>query len=151
MDEADAKNAIRPPEPMSSGFAASAVATAVPEFGLHHKAHAATIAPTHDPEAGKGLGVALFILLLLGLVFNGVLPFVSPLCTVAAVVLGSVLSCGCCCAGDFHLKVMLRRLALVLRSAPSSAPSQRRPRFPRQSNVKTFSTWTLVLACVLLL
>jgi hypothetical protein len=105
MNSAGGKNAIAPPEPGNSGFVASAVATAVPDFGAQALKQHTAIMRSHDPEAGKTIGVAMFLLLLVGFVFNFVFPFVSFLCTIAAIVLSSILSCGCCCASDFNLVV----------------------------------------------
>ena len=60
-------------------------------------------------EDGKGLGIALFVVLLVGILINIVLPPVSLVCTITAIVLSSILSCGCCC--DYNLSRNRRQLA----------------------------------------
>ena len=111
------------PELANSDFAASAVATAVPDFEAQACKQPAIIIRSHDPEAGKGIGVAMFILLLGAFVLNFVFPFGSFVCIIATIVLSSILSCGCCCASDYNLR----------------------------ANSKTFATSTLVSLCVMLL
>lgn len=60
-------------------------------------------------EDGKGLGIALFVVLLVGILINIVLPPVSLVCTITAIVLSSILSCGCCC--EYNLSTKRRKLA----------------------------------------
>ena len=68
-----------------------------------------TLIPSSE-EDGKGLGIALFVVLLVGILINIVLPPVSLVCTITAIVLSSILSCGCCCA-DYKLSKKRRQLA----------------------------------------
>ena len=60
-------------------------------------------------EDGKGLGIALFVVLLVGILINIVLPPVSLVCTITAIVLSSILSCWCC--SDYNLNRNRRQLA----------------------------------------
>ena len=59
-----------------------------------------------------GLGIALFVLILMGIV-TFFLPLLSVVCIVAAIVMASVLTCGCCCAGEYHLKPHVRKWAVA--------------------------------------
>ena len=70
-----------------------------------------TLIPSSE-EDGKGLGIALFVVLLVGILINIVLPPVSLVCTITAIVLSSILSCGCCCEYNFSSK--RRQLANVI-------------------------------------
>ena len=67
-----------------------------------------TLIPSSE-EDGKGLGIALFVVLLVGILINIVLPPVSLVCTITAIVLSSILSCGCCC--EYNLSKKRRQLA----------------------------------------
>ncbi|KAL9186522.1 hypothetical protein ACHAXT_005760 [Thalassiosira profunda] len=67
-----------------------------------------------DDDAGKGFGVAMFVLLVVGFLFHFVFPPLSVVCVVATVVVGSVLSCGCCCAGELRLKPNVRNFATAV-------------------------------------
>ncbi|KAL7554916.1 hypothetical protein ACHAWF_018494 [Thalassiosira exigua] len=62
-------------------------------------------------DAGKGLGIAMFVLLLVGFIFNFILPAVSFVCSVATIVIASILTCGCCCAGEYDLKPNVEKFA----------------------------------------
>jgi hypothetical protein len=74
-----------------------------------------------DERAGMGMGIALFVLILVGLLgcitgyimylgYNG-LPMLVPssIFVIAAIVIASVLSCGCCCAGKYKLRPRVKK------------------------------------------
>ena len=51
-----------------------------------------------DDNAGKGMGIAMFVLIIVGL-------------NIAALVLASVLTCGCCCVKQYNLKPHVKKMA----------------------------------------
>ena len=57
-----------------------------------------------NENAGKGLGVATFVLLIIGFIFSFILPIVALIANITALVLASILQCGCCCANEYNLK-----------------------------------------------
>jgi hypothetical protein len=65
-----------------------------------------------DERAGMGLEIALFVLILMGIA-TFFLPLLSVVCIVAAIAIASVLLCGCCCAGEYHLKLHVRKWAVA--------------------------------------
>mmetsp|Transcript_11881 Transcript_11881/g.25542 ORF Transcript_11881/g.25542 Transcript_11881/m.25542 type:complete len:195 (+) Transcript_11881:152-736(+) len=75
----------------------------------------AIISPTHshdnDEEAGKGIGIAMFILLVVGFIFYFINPAVSLVCLVTTIILASILTCGCCCASEYNMKPNVKKFA----------------------------------------
>lgn len=69
----------------------------------------------YEEDAGKGLGIANFVLLLVAFIFgwisyvNLLLGWVSFICTIAAIVISSTISCGCCCASNLKLNPKVKR------------------------------------------
>ena len=68
---------------------------------------------SEDEDAGKGLGFAMFTLSTIAFVSKFLDPtrFLSFICVIAAIVLSSILSCGCCCAGAYMMRPNARRFA----------------------------------------
>jgi hypothetical protein len=67
-----------------------------------------------NDNAGKGMGIAIFVLLIVGTVSAFLLPYlpyISSACYIAALVLASVLTCGCCCAKNYNLKPHVKKMA----------------------------------------
>ena len=71
----------------------------------------ATHAVTDDSFVGKGMGIAIFVLIIVGFVSSFFLPFLSLPCMLTAIVLESVLTCGCCCAKDYNLAPHVKKWA----------------------------------------
>jgi hypothetical protein len=67
----------------------------------------------YDDNAGKGMGIAMFVLIIVGFVsaFIPYLNFISSACYIAALVLASILTCGCCCAKQYKLKPRAKKMA----------------------------------------
>ena len=91
------------------------VPTAVGDIESHHQ-KVAVITPVAyandiDEDAGKGLGIAMFVLLLVGMIFNFINPAVSFVCLIATFVISSILTCGCCCAGEYRMKPNVKKFA----------------------------------------
>ena len=67
----------------------------------------------YDEDAGKGLGIASFVLLLvafvLGWFLNIILSWIAFICVVAAIIITSTISCGCCCASNLKLNPKVKR------------------------------------------
>ena len=78
--------------------------------GVPQQVTAAALVHDYD-NAGKGLGIALFCNILVGVVTAFFLPFVSIVCQISAIVLASTLTCGCCCAANINLKPHVNRWA----------------------------------------
>ena len=66
-----------------------------------------------DDSAGKGLGIALFCHILVGFVASFFLPGITILCQITAILIASILQCGCSCAGNFNLKPHVKKRALI--------------------------------------
>ena len=64
-----------------------------------------------NDNAGKGMGIAIFVLLIVRTVSAFFLPYISSACYIAALVLASVLTCGCCCAKNYNLKPHVKKMA----------------------------------------
>ena len=64
-----------------------------------------------DDNNGKGMGIAIFILIIIGTVSAFFIPYLSSACYIAALVLASVLTCGCCCAKNYNLKPHVKKMA----------------------------------------
>ena len=64
-----------------------------------------------NDNAGMGMGIAIFILIIIGTVSAFFSPYLSSACYVAALVLASVLTCGCCCAKNYNLKPHVKKMA----------------------------------------
>ena len=75
-------------------------------------AAAATSASEYDDEAGKGIGIAMFVCLVVGFCLGwipAIGPFISFVCLIAAIVLSSVITCGCCCGKGLNLNPKVKR------------------------------------------
>ena len=70
-----------------------------------------TIIIDDDDNDGKGMGIAIFILIIIGTVSAFFIPYLSSACYIAALVLASVLTCGCCCAKNYNLKPHVKKMA----------------------------------------
>ena len=55
----------------------------------------------------------MFVLLVVGLIFNFIFPPLSLACVITTMVLASILSCGCCCAKDYELRSNVKRFAIA--------------------------------------
>ena len=73
-----------------------------------------------DDNAGKGMGIAIFILIIIGFIITIIIgtvsdysniPYLDSACFITALVLASVLTCGCCCAKNYNLKPHVRKMA----------------------------------------
>ena len=64
-----------------------------------------------DDNDGKGMGIAIFILLLMGTALAFFLPYFITIFNITALVLASVLRCGCCCAKNYNLKPHVKKMA----------------------------------------
>ncbi|KAL7538581.1 hypothetical protein ACHAWF_006152 [Thalassiosira exigua] len=78
------------------------------------EAEAKLLVPTgeaddHDDDDGKTLGVVMFSLLVVSLVCAWFLPWVSLICDIAAIIIASILTCGCCCASGYDHKPNVKR------------------------------------------
>ncbi len=63
-----------------------------------------------DDNAGKGMGIAMFVLIIVGFVSPFFIPYISLPCYIAALVLASVLTCGCCCVKQYNLKPHVKKM-----------------------------------------
>lgn len=69
----------------------------------------------YDEDAGKGLGIANFVLLLVAFVLGWfgttmiVLGWIAFACVVATIIIASTISCGCCCASNLKLNPKVKR------------------------------------------
>ena len=73
--------------------------------------HTTTPMIEYDDNAGKGMGIAIFVLIIVGFVSAFFFPFLSSPCYIAALVLASILTCGCCCAKQYKLKPRAKKMA----------------------------------------
>ena len=64
-----------------------------------------------DPEAGKTLGITMFILLLGALVCTFFIPIVSFVALIATIVIASCITCNCSCASDLRLHPKRKKFA----------------------------------------
>jgi hypothetical protein len=76
-------------------------------------ASSAPAASEYDDEAGKGIGIAMFICLVVGFVLGWILypigAYISFICIIAAIVLASTVTCGCCCGSNLKLNPKVKR------------------------------------------
>lgn len=69
----------------------------------------------YEEDAGKGLGIANFVLLLVAFISGWItmvipaLGYVYLICTIAAIIIASTVSCGCCCASNLKLNPKVKR------------------------------------------
>jgi hypothetical protein len=69
----------------------------------------------YEEDAGKGLGIANFVLLLVAFIlgwfgtYNLILGWIAFICTVATIIITSTISCGCCCASNLKLNPKIKR------------------------------------------
>ena len=73
--------------------------------------HTTTTMINENDNAGKGMGIAIFILIIVGFVSAFFIPYLNSACYIAALVLASVLRCGCCCAKQYNLKPHVKKMA----------------------------------------
>jgi uncharacterized membrane protein len=67
-----------------------------------------------DNNDGKGMGIAIFVLIIYGIVSSFLafeIPHLSLVCFIAATLLASILTCGCCCAKKYKLKPHVKKMA----------------------------------------
>ena len=83
---------------------------------------ASTTTNSTPGRAGKRLGIACFVLLLIGFPFNFIQPVGTFVCNTVVIIITSTITCGCCCGSDLNL----------------------------QPRVKGWSTATLVFLCITL-
>lgn len=74
----------------------------------------------YDNDAGKGIGIAMFIVILIGLIVGWLyllVPVFSAwvrfICFIVGIVLSSIITCGCCCANSYNLNPKVKRWALA--------------------------------------
>ena len=108
-------------EPESSPNAVLATATLVGtvESSQKQQQQIVSITPVSNNseinEDGKGLGVAMFVLQLVGLIlFLGIYPPLGALCFFITIILSLILSCGCFCAKRYDLKGNRRYVYVTL-------------------------------------
>ena len=110
-------------EPESSPNAVLATATLVGTVESSQKQHQrqqiVSITPVKNNseinEDGKGIGVAMFVLQLVGLIlFLGIYPPLGALCFFITIILSLILSCGCFCAKRYDLKANRRYVYVTL-------------------------------------
>jgi len=77
------------------------------------KAAPAAAASAYDDEAGKSIGIAMFICIVvgfaLGWIGGGIGSWISFICLIAAIVLSSTITCGCCCGSNLNLNPKVKR------------------------------------------
>mmetsp|Transcript_41797 Transcript_41797/g.75250 ORF Transcript_41797/g.75250 Transcript_41797/m.75250 type:complete len:182 (+) Transcript_41797:77-622(+) len=98
----------------SSGVMVSGVAMTAPDIESQQKQPTTanpSVYANRDDDAGKGMGIAMVVLLLIGFIFTFILPIVSFVCVIATIIIASILTCGCCCASDYNLKPNAKRFA----------------------------------------
>lgn len=66
---------------------------------------------TGNPDVGKGLGITMFVLLIIAFVTAFFIPIISFICLIATIIIASVLTGGCCCASDYSLQPSVKKLA----------------------------------------
>ena len=101
-------------------------------FAVAVTSSAPAAASAFDDEAGKGIGMAMFFCIVLGSLFNYIplLPLLGAfigaiIFLVAAIVLASTITCGCCCGSNLNLNPKVKRwstatlICLVLQWHPS--------------------------------
>ena len=108
-------------EPESCQNAVLATATLVGTVGPSQKQQQriVSISPVTNNseinEDGKGLGVAMFVLQIVGLILSlGIYPPLGALCFVITIILSSILSMNCCCAKQYNLKANKRYVYVTL-------------------------------------
>jgi len=71
------------------------------------------VAARYDDEAGKGIGIAMFVCIIVGFAVGwipaGWGPFISCIFYTAAIVLASEVTCGCCCGSNLKLNPKVKR------------------------------------------
>ena len=70
---------------------------------------ASTTTNSTPGRAGKRLGIACFVLLLIAFVFNFIFPVVSFVCIIVVIVITSAITCGCCCGSDLNLQPHVKK------------------------------------------
>ena len=109
-------------EPDSSSNAVLATATLVGTVESSQKQQQqqqiVSITATNNSEInedGKGLGVAMFVLQLVGLIlYLGIYPPLAYICIFITIILSLILSCGCFCAKRYDLKANRRYVYVTL-------------------------------------
>ena len=96
-------------QPTSPVVVTTAVRMSAPD--VESQKPASTTMVHDDDNAGKGMGIAMFVLIIVGTVSAFFIPYLSSACHIAALVLASVLTCGCCCAKNYNLKPHVKKMA----------------------------------------
>lgn len=111
------------PNKSTSGAVVTAVATTSPDIESQQKQQqqqqqppGAVVGnpPTYagNPDAGKGLGIVMFVLLIVSFITTLFLvPLITLICLVATIIIASILTCGCCCARDYSLQPKVKKFA----------------------------------------
>ena len=63
---------------------------------------ASTTTNSTPGRAGKRLGIACFVLLLIGFIFNFIHPVGTFVCNTVVIIITSAITCGCCCGSDLN-------------------------------------------------
>mmetsp|Transcript_5071 Transcript_5071/g.11041 ORF Transcript_5071/g.11041 Transcript_5071/m.11041 type:complete len:217 (+) Transcript_5071:211-861(+) len=58
--------------------------------------------PQLDPDAGKGCGIAMLIVLIIGGACWYVVPVITIICVPIAIVISCIMHCGCCCFNNTY-------------------------------------------------
>jgi len=101
----------------SSEAVVTAVATTAPdiESQQQQKQQSAVVNPpiyaSCDDDAGKAMGIAMVVLLLVALICTFFVPIVPFICLIEAIFIASSITCGCCDASNFNLKPNVKRFA----------------------------------------
>jgi hypothetical protein len=69
-------------------------------------------ASEYDDEAGKSIGIAMFVCIVVGFVLAWIPligPYITFCCLIAAIVLASTITCGCCCGANLKLNPKVKR------------------------------------------
>ena len=65
-----------------------------------------------NPDEGKGLGITMFVLLIVAFITTFFIPIIAFICLIVTIIIASVLTCGCCCASDYSLQPNVKKFAL---------------------------------------
>lgn len=103
-------------EGKDSGVVVTAVSTTAPDVESQKQQQqtaASAAANSEDDNAGKGLGIAMFVLLIVALIctFIPILAWVAFICVIIVIFMASAITCNCCCASDLNLKPHVKRFS----------------------------------------
>ena len=82
----------------SSRVVVTGVAMTAPDIESQQNQSAAAnpyIYANRDDDAGKGMGIAMVVLLRIGFISIFIFSIVSFICIIATIIIGSILTCGC--------------------------------------------------------